>query len=75
MICIIYTYTGALPLAPCTYPVVMATVGAPLTYKHLALRCGKTGIKKHAACSATLLPNELNSDVGRFTTLIKPALQ
>ena len=38
-------------------------------------RCRKTGIKKHATCFATLLPNELNSDVVRFTTLIKPALQ
>ena len=31
--------------------------------------------KKHATCLATLLKNELNSDVARFTTHIKPVLQ
>ena len=40
-----------------------------------ALRYGKTGTKKSATCFATLLQNKLNSDVGRFTTLIKPVLQ
>jgi len=33
------------------------------------------GNKKHATCLATLLQNELNSDLARFTTLIKPVLQ
>ena len=33
------------------------------------------GNKKRAICLATLLQNELNSDVGRFTTHIKPVLQ
>ena len=36
---------------------------------------GNTGNKKSATCFATLLQNELNSDVARFTTLIKPVLQ
>ena len=40
--------------------------------KLLVLRYGKTGNKKRATCFATLLRNELNSDVTRFTTLIKP---
>ena len=40
-----------------------------------ALRYVKTGNKKRATCFATLLQNELNSDVGRFTTHIKPVLQ
>ena len=31
--------------------------------------------KKHVSCLATLLQNELNSDVARFTTQIKPVLQ
>ena len=39
------------------------------------LRFGKTGNKKRATCFATLLQNELNSDVARFTTHIKPVLQ
>ena len=34
-----------------------------------------TGNKKRATCFATLLQNELNSDVARFTTHIKPVLQ
>ena len=43
---------------------------------HLAiLRYGKTGNKKRTTCLATLLQNELNSDVARFTTPIKPVLQ
>ena len=33
------------------------------------------GNKKHSTCLITLLQNELNSDVGRFTTHIKPVLQ
>ena len=33
------------------------------------------GIKKHTTCLATFLQNELNSDVARFTTHIKPVLQ
>ena len=36
---------------------------------------GKTGNKKRATCFATLLQNELNSDVARFTIHIKPVLQ
>jgi len=36
---------------------------------------GKTSNKKRATCLATFLQNELNSDVARFTTLIKPVLQ
>ena len=35
----------------------------------------KRATKKHATCLATLLQNELNSDVARFTTHIKPVLQ
>ena len=41
----------------------------------ICLRYGKTGNKKRATCLATLLQNELNSDVTRFTTHIKPVLQ
>ena len=33
------------------------------------------GDRKRATCLATLLQNKLNSDVTRFTTHIKPALQ
>ena len=32
------------------------------------------GNKKHATCFATSLQNELNSDVARFTTHLKPGL-
>ena len=39
------------------------------------VRYGKTGNKKRATCFATVLQNELNSDVARFTTHIKPVLQ
>ena len=39
------------------------------------LRYGKAGNKKKANCFATLLHSELNSDVARFTTNIKPLLQ
>ena len=35
----------------------------------------KTGNKKRATCLARLLRNELNSDVERFTTHIKPVLE
>ena len=38
------------------------------------LKYGKTGNKKHATCFATSLQNELNSDVARFTTYLKPGL-
>ena len=41
----------------------------------IELRHGKTGNKKRTTCLATLLQNELNSDVARFTTHIKPVLQ
>ena len=43
--------------------------------EEFCLRHGKTGNKKSATCFATLLQNELDSDVARFTTHIKPALQ
>ena len=36
------------------------------------LRYGKMGNKRRATCRAKLLQNELNSDVARFTTHIKP---
>ena len=39
------------------------------------LKVRKTGNKKHAICLATLLQNELKSDIPRFTTRIKPVLQ
>ena len=39
------------------------------------LKYGKKGNKKCVTCFATLLQNELNSDVARFTTHIKPVLQ
>jgi len=35
----------------------------------------KQATKKHATCLATLLQNEMNSDVAHFTTCIKPVLQ
>ena len=38
------------------------------------LRYGKTGDKRHETCFATLLQNELQSDVARFTTLVEPVL-
>ena len=42
----------------------------------LQVRYGKTGNKNSATCLATLLQNELNSDVACFTThSIKPVLQ
>ena len=39
------------------------------------LKYGKKGNKKCVTCFATLLQNELNSGVARFTTHIKPVLQ
>ena len=36
--------------------------------KDSPLRCSKTGDKKRATSFVTLLQNELNSDVARFTT-------
>ena len=39
------------------------------------LRNGQTGNRNYATCLATLLQNELTSDVARFTTHIKPVLQ
>ena len=44
-----------------------------LTVRVCVSRFGKMGNKK--TCLATLLQNELNSDVARFTTHIKPVLQ
>ena len=47
-----------------------------ITYCKKSLKVGKnTQEKIHATCLATLLQNELNSDVVRFTTHIKPVLQ
>ena len=43
--------------------------------ENITLRYGKTGNKKRATCFATLLQNELNGDVARFTLHIKPVLQ
>ena len=40
------------------------------TFRH-----GNTGNKKLSTCLATLLQNELNSEVARFTNHIKPVLQ
>ena len=35
----------------------------------------KTGNRQRSTCPATLLQNQLNSDVARFTSHIKPVLQ
>ena len=43
--------------------------------KFYALKYGKTGNKKRATCFATLLQNELNSDVARYKAHVKPVLQ
>ena len=43
--------------------------------KQNSLRYEKTGNKKRATCFATLLQNELNSDVARFATHSKPFFQ
>ena len=48
----------------------MATTTAKDQYRY-----GKTGNKKRATFFATLLQNELNSDVARFTTCEKKTLQ
>ena len=50
--------------APCT---PAWNCGGPLLKKE-ALRYGKSGNKNRATCFATLLQNELKSDVARFTT-------
>ena len=39
------------------------------------VRYGKTGNKKRATCFATVLQNQLNNDVARYTAHIKPVLQ
>ena len=41
----------------------------------LILGTEKRATKKHATCLTTLLQNELNSDVARYITHIKPVLQ
>ena len=47
-----------------------------ITYCKKSLKVGKnTQEKIHVTCLATLLQNELNSDVVCFTTHIKPVLQ
>ena len=46
-----------------------------LDLPRVKLKLRKNGQQKHANCHATMLKNELNSDVARFTTHIKPVLQ
>ena len=41
-------------------------------YNMELLKYAKTSNKKHATCFATLPQNEMQSDVERFTTLVKP---
>ena len=41
---------------------------------HVKLSYSKTGNKKRATCFATLLQNEMNTDVARFTTRIRTCL-
>ena len=41
----------------------------------LCLKVRKNGHKKHTTCFATLLQNELNSDVARYKAHVKPVLQ
>ena len=42
--------------------------------EEFCLRHGKTGNKKSATCFATLLQNELNGDVARFTTNVQTCI-
>ena len=42
-----------------------------MTFHKFYLRYRKTGNKKRATCLATLLLNELNSDVARFTAYVQ----
>ena len=48
---------------------LLALVYGQGTYLGRGLRYGKTANKKSATCFATLLQNELNSDVDRFKTM------
>ena len=41
---------------------------------HVKLSYSETGNKKRATCFATLLQNEMNTDVARFTTRIRTCL-
>ena len=41
---------------------------------HVKLSYSKTGNKKRATCFATLLQNDMNTDVARFTTRIRTCL-
>ena len=41
---------------------------------HVKLSYSKTGNKKRATCFATLLQNEMNTDVARFNTRIRTCL-
>ena len=59
---------------PITFKLKVSTV-IFYKYPHNMLKVRKNGQQKRATCFATLLYNELNSDVTRFTTHIKPVLQ
>ena len=41
---------------------------------HLSFKVRKNGQQKTSTCFATLLQNDLNNDVARYTTQIKPVL-
>ena len=41
---------------------------------HLSFKVRKNGQQKTSTCFATLLQNDLNNDVARYTTHIKPVL-
>ena len=59
------------PSPPPPYLRIWMTGWAPLQFEGLnppLLRYGKTRNKKRATCFATLLENELNNDVARFTS-------
>ena len=43
--------------------------------QRVKLKLRENGLQKTGTCHATMLQNELNSDVARFTTHIKPVLQ
>ena len=55
--------------------ILLYWAGSEFLKHRLNLRYGNTSNKKPATCFAILLQNELNSDVARFTTHIKPVLQ
>ena len=47
----------------------------PTKKSNKLVKVRKNGQQKRATCFALLLQNNLNSDVARFTTHIKPVLQ